>query len=212
MRKVKPLLPRQGLKPAGKPIRTLERIMQITRRNTDAVIENKLPDGSRLLVDSRNERVIALNAMAGAAWDACGAPTTVAGVAESMRRSLGPDVSDEIVEDAIAQLQDKDLITSAASLSTASRRAFMARLGAAAVPLVVAMTMREQRAYAGTTGSGTMGKGPGSDGPGDNWPGGSGPGHNSPGGSGPGGDKGCDGWLFDPGCGKNSNPWLHNLW
>jgi len=171
--------------------------MHITRKNTDALIENKLPDGSRLLVDSRNERVVALNAIAGAAWDGCAAPSTVADVAENMRRSLGSQVSDEVVEEAISQLQEKDLITSPNLLNSSSRRAFIGRLGVAAVPLVVAMTMREQRAYAGTTGSSVSGKGPGGDPPGGNQPGGNN------------GDKsGCgDNWLFDQNCGKNgSNP------
>lgn len=201
--------------------------MQIARKNIDALIENKLPDGSRLLVDSRNERVVALNGIAGAAWDACGAPTTLADAAESMRRSLGPQVSDELVQDAIAQLQEKDLITSSTPFNLApSRRAFIARLGAAAVPLVVAMTMREQHAYAGTTGSSMMGQGPGGDGPGGNgpggiWPGGNGPGGNGPGGNGPGGngpgnnggDKNCGGLLlFDPNCNKGGSPPPGNWW
>lgn len=171
--------------------------MQITRRNPVALIENKLPDGSRLLIDSQNERVIALNTTAGAAWDACGAPTTVSGVAESMRRSLGPAVSDEVVQEAIAQLQEKNLITSAAPLPLASsRRAFIAKLGVAAVPLVVAMTMTEQRAYAGMTGSGNSLGGNQGDLPGR--------------GIFPGGNDGdqhiCSDLPFDKGCGKPSPP------
>ncbi len=180
--------------------------MLITRKNTDELIENKLPDGSRLLVDSKNERVVALNGIAGAAWDACGAPTTLASAAEEMRRSLGTEVSDQVVEEAIAQLQEKDLVSAAVALPTASsRRAFIAKLGVAAVPLVVAMTMREQRAYAGTTGSAMTGKGPGSNWPGGNWPGGNDPGGNNPGGNN-GGDKGCgDNWLFDQNCNKGGS-------
>jgi hypothetical protein len=132
-----------------------ERIMQITRKSIDGLIENKLPDGSRLLVDSRNERVIALNATAGAAWDACGAPTTASEVAENMRRKLGPQISEELVEEAIAQLREKDLITSTTPLlESSSRRAFIAKLGAATIPLVVAMTLTEQRTFAQHTGSG----------------------------------------------------------
>lgn len=201
--------------------------MQIARKNIDALVENKLPDGSRLLVDSKNERVVALNGIAGAAWDACGTPTTLADAAEDVRRSLGPQVSDEIVQDAILQLHDKDLITSSVPLNVApSRRTFIARLGAAAVPLVVAMTMREQRAYAGTTGSSMMGNGPGGDGPGGNWPGGNGlggngpggnwPGGNGPGGNGPGNNGGgnnCgDNWLFDQNCNKGGSPPPGNWW
>jgi len=189
--------------------------MQIARKNIDALVENKLPDGSRLLVDSKNERVVALNGIAGAAWDACGAPTTLADAAENMRRSLGPQISDEIVEDAIVQLQEKDLITSSVPLHIApSRRAFIARLGAAAVPLVVAMTMREQRAYAGTTGSSMTGNNPGGNDPGNNWPGGNGPGNNGPGNNGPGNNGGNCGnnWLFGQDCNKGGSPPPGNWW
>lgn len=123
--------------------------MQIERTNPVDLLENVLPDGSRVLVDVPNERVIALNVAAGAAWDACKDPTTVAGVAEAMRRSLGNEVSDELAEEAVAQLQEQKLVKSAAPLaSDFSRRAFIAKAGLAAVPLVVGMTMTEQRAYA----------------------------------------------------------------
>jgi hypothetical protein len=179
--------------------------MLITRRNPESLIENRLPDGSRLLVDSPNERVIALNTTAGAAWDACGAPTTVSGVAEGMRRSLGQAVSDEVVHEAVAQLQEKNLITSATPLPAASsRRAFIAKLGVAAVPLVVAMTMTEQRAYAGMTGSSNSLAGNQGGGPGGNQ--GDLPGK----GIFPGGNKGdqhiCGDLPFDKGCGKSGPP------
>ncbi len=120
--------------------------MRITRTSSVDLTENKLPDGSRILVDSRSDRVIALNAIAGAAWDACSLPTDLSGVTERMRDSLGLEVPEEIVEEAIAQLQEKKLIKSATELT--SRRAFIPRLGAVALPVVAAMTMTEQRAYA----------------------------------------------------------------
>ena len=121
----------------------------IERTNSDVLVENKLPDGSRVLVDSRNERVIALNAMAGAAWDACSQPSTLPQVAEAMRSSLGTEVAEDVAKDAILQLQEHSLVKSSDLASVnASRRAFITRLGAAALPIVVAMTMSEQRAYA----------------------------------------------------------------
>ena len=59
--------------------------MQVERANPNTFIENQLPDGSRVIVDPTNERVFALNAAAGAAWDACSAPTTLSEVTESMQ-------------------------------------------------------------------------------------------------------------------------------
>lgn len=120
--------------------------MRIMRTSPVDLTENKLPDGSRIIVDSQSERVIALNAIAGAAWDACSTPTDLPGVAESMRKSLGMEVSEEVAEEAIVQLQDKELIKSATALT--SRRAFISGLGASTLPVVAAMTMTEQRAYA----------------------------------------------------------------
>ena len=64
--------------------------MQIERTNSDALVINKLPDGSTVIVDAKNEAVFALNPTAGAAWDACSAPTTLTGVTESMQRSFDP--------------------------------------------------------------------------------------------------------------------------
>jgi hypothetical protein len=126
-----------------------ETAMEVNRVNSGSLLENRLPDGSRILVDSCNGRVIALNASAGAAWDACSAPTSLAQVAEDMRRSLHLDVSEEVAQEAILQLQENHLVYSDAALPSGfSRRSFITKLGAAAVPLVVCMTMSEQRAYA----------------------------------------------------------------
>lgn len=120
--------------------------MRVTRTSSVELTENKLPDGSRILVDSRSERVIALNDIAGAAWDACSVPTDLTGVTQRMRDSLGLEVPEEIAEEAIAQLQEKNLIESSTELT--SRRAFIPQLAAIALPVVAAMTMTEQRAYA----------------------------------------------------------------
>jgi hypothetical protein len=122
--------------------------MQIERTNPAILLENKLPDGSRVIVDSANETVFALNATSGAAWDACSMPTTLSRVAEDMRRSLDPAITEEFAEEAILQLQDKKLVNSSGPFSLASRRQFLASLSAVAVPLVVALTITDQRAHA----------------------------------------------------------------
>ncbi len=122
--------------------------MQIERVQTDALPENKLPDGSRVIYDHANETVFALNATSGAAWDACSMPTTLSKVAEEMRRSLDQTITDELAEEAILQLQDKKLVNTSGTPSQATRRDFLTTLGAVALPLVVALTVTDQKALA----------------------------------------------------------------
>src|SRR5271156_7158420 len=129
--------------------------MHVERANSDALVVNQLPDGSRIIVDPSNEKVLALNATAGAAWDACSDPTTLARVTDSMQRSLDPGVTEELAAEAILQLQDKKLVTTSGAFSQPSRRRFLATLGAAAVPLVVSLTIADQRAHAVLAASGT---------------------------------------------------------
>ena len=127
--------------------------MQIERRDTSDLIVNGLPDGSKVIVDSRNEKVFALNPTAGAAWDACSSQTTLNKVAADMRRS-DPAITEEAAEQAVIQLQEKELVKTSGLLRNASRRQVLAGLSAVALPLVVSMTMTEQRAFAQVANSG----------------------------------------------------------
>jgi hypothetical protein len=122
--------------------------MQIERTNSNALVVNKLPDGSRVIVDSENETVLALNATAGAAWDACSVPTTLSGVTESMQSSLDPRITEDFAEEAILQLQAQKLVQTSGASSQATRRQFITTLGAIAIPMVVSLPLVEQRAYA----------------------------------------------------------------
>lgn len=119
--------------------------MHVERANSDGLVVNQLPDGSKVIVDPTNERVFALNATAGAAWDACSNATTLAGVTQNMQRSLDPRINEELAEEAILQLQDKELVKTSVP---SSRRRFLATIGAVAVPLVVSLTIADQRAHA----------------------------------------------------------------
>jgi hypothetical protein len=134
--------------------------MQIERIQSDALVENRLPDGSMVIVDSTNETVFALNAAAGAAWDACSVPTTLSGVVADMRRKVDPAITEEFAEEAILQLQDKKLVNTSGPASQASRRQFLATLGAVAVPLVVSLSITDQKAYAVVAKSGPVGTRP----------------------------------------------------
>ena len=121
--------------------------MQVERSNSDALVVNKLPDGSTVIVDAKNETVFALNATAGAAWDACSDPTTLSAITERMQRSLNPEITEELAEEAILRLQEQNLVKT--SGAQPNRRQFIARMGAAAaLPLVVALPVTEQRAHA----------------------------------------------------------------
>ena len=109
---------------------------------------NTMPDGSRIIQDADNQNVFALNATAGAAWDACASATTIAGVAEEMRRSFDPSVTDELAEASILELQKKNLVAIDGTEAKATRRQVLAGLGAVALPLVVSLTLGEQKAHA----------------------------------------------------------------
>ena len=122
--------------------------MQVARRNSNDLKVDKLPDGSKVIVDQHSETVFALNATAGAAWDACSHPTTLSKVTEEMRRSLDPNVTEDLALEAILQLQERDLVTTSESSTMASRRGMLTALGAIALPVVACLTMAEQRAHA----------------------------------------------------------------
>ena len=127
--------------------------MKVERTNAE-IVENALPDGSRVIIDSRNDRVYALNATAGAAWDACVGPVTLTEVTERMRRSLNPAVTEDLAEQAVASLQEQNLVIASNASAGTSRRQVLASLGAIALPLVVSMTLSDQKAYAKRAGSG----------------------------------------------------------
>jgi hypothetical protein len=126
--------------------------MQIERKDSNDLVVNGLPDGSKVIVDAKNEMVYALNATAGAAWDACGSQNTLSAVAADMRRT-DPTITDQVAEQAILQLEDKKLVKTG-FLHNANRRQVLAGLTAVALPLVVSMTMTEQRAFAAVANSG----------------------------------------------------------
>ena len=122
--------------------------MQVERvKATDFVI-SPMPDGSCIIRDPGNENVFALNSTAGAAWDACASANTITGVAEEMRRSFDPSVTDELAEASIVELQKKNLVIISGVEARATRRQMLVGLGAVALPLVASLTLGEQKAHA----------------------------------------------------------------
>jgi hypothetical protein len=123
--------------------------MQIQNAASSSLVVNKLPDGSRVIVDAGNETMYALNATAGAAWDACSEPSTLPQVAANMERTLNAPVTEEMAELAVLELKGKKLVDAPSVQAQPTRRQIFGTLGAAlALPLVVTLTMGEQRAYA----------------------------------------------------------------
>jgi hypothetical protein len=127
--------------------------VQVERVNTKDLVVNSMPDGSRVIRNSNNETVFALNATAAAAWDACSSATTIAGVADEMRRSFDPNVTDELAETCLLQFQKKNLVKLSGVGPKATRRQVLAGLSAVALPLVVSLTIGEQKAHAQNAGS-----------------------------------------------------------
>ncbi|HEX4029621.1 MAG TPA: PqqD family protein [Terracidiphilus sp.] len=128
--------------------------MEIQREHFDSLAENHLPDGSRLLIDHKNETVYALNATAGAAWDACSAPTSLHDVTKQMQTSFGSEVTPDFAEEAILQLQKQNLVTAPMGARQTTRREVLTKFGKAALPIVVAMTLTEQTEHAAYASSG----------------------------------------------------------
>lgn len=122
--------------------------MKVERVNCGNLAINTMPDGSQIIRNSDDNTVLALNPTAAAAWDACTTANTVGEVAETMRRSLGPSVTEELAEASLAELQEKKLILISGSEFKATRRQILAGLGAVALPLVVSLTVGEQKAHA----------------------------------------------------------------
>jgi hypothetical protein len=71
-----------------------------------------------------------------------------------MRRTCNPAITDEAAEQAILQLHEKELVKTSGLLRNANRRRVLAGLSAVALPLIVSMTMSEQRAFAAVANSG----------------------------------------------------------
>jgi len=122
--------------------------LNIERIHSNSLVESSLPDGSKVIVDQARERVFALNATAGAAWEACSKPTTLSHITESMKSTIGSAVTEEVAEQAVLQLQEQNLVLTSEPLSQNGRRQFLMGLGVVAPPLVVSLTMGAEQALA----------------------------------------------------------------
>jgi len=122
--------------------------MNVERVNSGNLAINSMPDGSQIIRNSEDNTVLALNPTAAAAWNACSSASAIADIAETMRRSFDSSVTDELAEASLLELQDKKLVAITGSSFKATRRQILAGLGAVALPLVVSLTVGEQKAHA----------------------------------------------------------------
>lgn len=123
-------------------------MVHVERVSSTNLAVDSMPDGSRILRNSEDATVFALNATAAAAWDACSSASTVSSIADEMRRSFNPNITDELAEASLFELQEKKLVTISGSGFLATRRQVLAGLSAVALPLVVSLTVGEQKAHA----------------------------------------------------------------
>jgi hypothetical protein len=80
-----------------------------------------------------------------------------------MQHSIGPAATEELAQEAILQLQTRNLVTASGGERRPTRREVLAKFGKVALPIVVAMTLTEQTeqaAYANSSQSGTGGSNP----------------------------------------------------
>jgi hypothetical protein len=135
--------------------------IRIERTSLNPSVVNQLPDGSRVLVDSSNGMVFALNSLAGAAWDACQQPTTLSRITDQLRSSSQSQVTEELARQAIVELEEHKLVTTSGDSMPLTRRRIIGAMGSAlALPLVVSLTLADQRAYAGQASSSQWSHGP----------------------------------------------------
>ena len=127
--------------------------MKIERVQSDTLAVAKLPDGSVAVFDAETKTVYSLNATAGAAWDACSQAATLPEIMESMRTSLGHEVTEDLALDALRELQKQGLLKTDVLPSEATRRSLV-RTAAMVAPVVLALTAAEQRAAAQSSYSG----------------------------------------------------------
>jgi len=128
----------------------------------ESLCVEKLADGSTAIVDSRSKSVHSLNTSATLVWEACAKGATFAQIQAFVETRIGTLVEADVIRQALAQLQQANLIESESPHGLESidlgRRSMLKRAGVAgalAVPVVLTLTAAEQKAYAVGALSGT---------------------------------------------------------
>jgi hypothetical protein len=129
--------------------------LEIARSGSSELVVQALPDGSTAIFEVATRNVYSLNPSAAAAWESCASPTTLSQLAAAMSRRLNAPVTEDLAHEAVSELVAAGLVrvTPADRLGT-SRRTMLKQAAGVALPVVLALTGAEQRAYAQGTGSG----------------------------------------------------------
>jgi len=120
----------------------------------EAIVAEKLADGSTAIFDQRSQSVHSLNPSATVVWEVCAGGATLTQILASLEDRFGAPVDVTMAEHAIAQLRQAGLIECdepiAGAIIEQSRRSLMKTVGAlgAALPVVLTLTATEQRAHA----------------------------------------------------------------
>jgi len=120
----------------------------------EAILAEKLADGSTAIFDQRSKNVHSLNPSATVVWETCAGGATLVQIQAALERRFGAPVDFEVAEHAVAQLRQSGLIESdepvAGAIIDQGRRSLLKTAGAIglALPVVLTLTATEQRAYA----------------------------------------------------------------
>ena len=102
---------------------------QITRTGTSELVVQSLPDGSTAIFEVATKNVYSLNPSAAAAWDACASATTLPALADAMSRKLNAPVTEDLANEAVAELAAAGLVSVAPSVQPGtSRRAMLKKV------------------------------------------------------------------------------------
>jgi len=125
----------------------------------EAIIAEKLADGSTAIFDQRSKSVHSLNPSATVVWEACAGGATLAQIAAALEALFGMPLKPGVCLEAIAQLRQAGLIETdepiPAGLLDHGRRSVLRAAGTLAVPVVLTLTTAQQRVYATLASSGT---------------------------------------------------------
>ena len=131
-----------------------------TRSDLDALLIERLADGSVVIYDQRSKNVHSLNASAAVVWETCAGGATEATIATALERRFGLPVEQDAVLNTIGQLRTANLIQVQGGepipsvLVDSSRRAVLGRAAMAAIPVMLTLTAAVQKASAGDAKSG----------------------------------------------------------
>jgi hypothetical protein len=136
-----------------------EQLLIFQRLQSSEWVSENFSDGSVVLLENTTKTIHSLDATAAAALASCGDPAGLSDVVLAMQSSLKRPVTESEALAALEQLQHAGLVTcrNADDGGVRSRRDLLRAMGTAAgasAPMVLSLTVAEQKVYAQGVGSG----------------------------------------------------------